>query len=969
MMSRFRTARSLAAAVSLLPALLASTAMAATDVGVATAVNPQAQGTAPGAGVRTIMLGNNIYHNERIRTGGTGLVQVLFVDGSTFTVGANSDLVIDEFVFDPEAGTGKLVASMGKGVARFVGGKLSKNKGGVNVRTPVGTIGIRGGIANLEVREDGGTFSLVFGKELTFTGPSGTGQRIYEPGYTMVVGGRGSGLPEIRPTTQADLGSLQQSLTSRPGQNGGAPRPPTNEIVARSGIPSVNSNLSTVNTLPSPKPQVVVATELGRVEDAIEKTPRPDVSEGNGGTAPAIPVPRLHALSGGSWLELPWPHYLSDPGRQGVLGKGGGAIDGELVLEGSLSGGTSGAYSSANGDSVLTGEIDGQIITVGVPSMPGISYFQSALTDKGYHIGQISQSGVPSWLSVDAGTDGNIETNGRGVFYRGSGDFIALLYQEAFFPGDMPYFGTDLSDAILAFGGTAGSFDVMDQGDLRTYTLTADLQQLLSAGMQNSDGSVTVADTGALFLNPLVAQDLGASFLSGVGNTGLLVLESDAGAESTPPPLALAASFSIQGSGSSQQSMVSLFLGSITENYFSGTMTLDGDRRGGYKSASHDATGNFSGGIGSLEGVDGAHAYGSNAQNFLLSGNASGNIYVDSYAVVPSTISASEQYSASTHIAELSSSADGSTLTRTTRNLSAFAAGMVQQGSGGTLVVTPYASQGTFDNTVRFDAASKSLSASFSLSDQSYTGAGYAPKMTVSFGNSASAPESERASVFIDNDRYAAIETSDSLGNGLRDDAGTNKDADAKSYFISNTLVEGADSAIFAGVTTKCSCAFLEWGYWGTSLVTDNPYPAADDVAQVHLGTWAAGRILGPNDLPSSGSASYQGHAVGSVVNGGSQYLAAGDFNMSVDFASRHGTATISNFDGRTFGANVSESNPFADQNLFSGAIFDSGTMGGTFNASLVQGPNSNFDGVIGNFSAIDGSWMATGVAVGERLP
>ena len=69
---------------------------------------------------------------------GEGLVQILLRDGSTFTVGANSDLVIDEFVYDPQAGSGKLVASFGKGVARFVGGKLSKKPGGVTVKTPVG---------------------------------------------------------------------------------------------------------------------------------------------------------------------------------------------------------------------------------------------------------------------------------------------------------------------------------------------------------------------------------------------------------------------------------------------------------------------------------------------------------------------------------------------------------------------------------------------------------------------------------------------------------------------------------------------------------------------------------------------------------------------------------------------------------------------------------------------------------------
>ncbi|WP_430513009.1 hypothetical protein [Pannonibacter phragmitetus] len=337
--------------------------------------------------------------------------------------------------------------------------------------------------------------------------------------------------------------------------------------------------------------------------------------------------------------------------------------------------------------------------------------------------------------------------------------------------------------------------------------------------------------------------------------------------------------------------------------------------------------------------------------------------------VQPPSSQLKDHYSATTHVADLSSTVAGSTLLGSTRNMSGFAAGMVQTSNAGTLVVTPYASTGSFGNSVKFDVDSRSVSASFVLKDENYTGGGSQPSMKVSFGNSASAPESERASVFIDNDRYAAIETNESLGNSLRDDGGVSKDADAKSYFIANTLVDGADSAIFAGVTTKCTCAFLEWGYWGTHFSIDNPSPAPDEQAQVHLGTWAAGRILGPNDLPSSGSASYVGHAVGSVVNGGGQYMAAGNFNMSVDFGTRTGTATISNFDGRTFGSNISQVSPFADQNLFSGTVSDGGTMSGNLNAALVQGPNSNFDGVVGSFSAVDGAWMATGVAVGERLP
>ena len=64
-----------------------------------------------------------MFYNQRINTTGEGLVQVLLVDGSTFTVGPGSDLVIDKFVYDPSKGKGEVVAAFSKGVMRFVGGK------------------------------------------------------------------------------------------------------------------------------------------------------------------------------------------------------------------------------------------------------------------------------------------------------------------------------------------------------------------------------------------------------------------------------------------------------------------------------------------------------------------------------------------------------------------------------------------------------------------------------------------------------------------------------------------------------------------------------------------------------------------------------------------------------------------------------------------------------------------------------
>ena len=128
--------------VSLL-ALVALDANAAPSVGIAAAVNQSAEATPPGQSVRTMTLGDNVIHNERITTGEAGLVQILLVDGTTFTVGANSDLTIDKFVYDPDAGTAEVAATLIKGALRFIGGRASKTNG-ATIITPIGTIGVRG---------------------------------------------------------------------------------------------------------------------------------------------------------------------------------------------------------------------------------------------------------------------------------------------------------------------------------------------------------------------------------------------------------------------------------------------------------------------------------------------------------------------------------------------------------------------------------------------------------------------------------------------------------------------------------------------------------------------------------------------------------------------------------------------------------------------------------------------------------
>ena len=212
-------------------------------VGVNSAVNQEATGISPGAAPRRLVLGQEVVFNERITTGPEGQTQILFVDQSAMTVGPRSDMVIDEFVYDPNAGTGKLAASLTRGVFRFVGGKLSKQDNAVTMQTPSATIGIRGGLILVDLAPDG-QLQVIFGygAGVTVTGLNGLAQTITRPGFQVTVAGRGAAPSAPSPTPPGAAAALLAQLDGRPGGNGGARTIPTDATVANSGIAAAVSS-------------------------------------------------------------------------------------------------------------------------------------------------------------------------------------------------------------------------------------------------------------------------------------------------------------------------------------------------------------------------------------------------------------------------------------------------------------------------------------------------------------------------------------------------------------------------------------------------------------------------------------------------------------------------------------------------------------------------------------------------------
>ena len=92
-----------------------------------------------------ISSGQPIYLQDRITSGRNSGMQIMLLDQTTFTIGPDSFVKIDEFVYDPNTNVGKVTASLGKGVFRFVTGKIAQqNPSNMTVKLPVATIGIRG---------------------------------------------------------------------------------------------------------------------------------------------------------------------------------------------------------------------------------------------------------------------------------------------------------------------------------------------------------------------------------------------------------------------------------------------------------------------------------------------------------------------------------------------------------------------------------------------------------------------------------------------------------------------------------------------------------------------------------------------------------------------------------------------------------------------------------------------------------
>jgi hypothetical protein len=149
-------------------------------IGVASAVKNKVEGSA--GGTRALSTGSSVFAREVVRTGDQSTAQLLFLDETSLSIGPQSEVTLDRFVFDPNRGAGSVVLNATKGALRFVSG--SQQPSSYQIRTPVATIGVRGTIFDcyVGVGKDG-PFAIIILVEGALTA---NGQTLSKAGQALI---------------------------------------------------------------------------------------------------------------------------------------------------------------------------------------------------------------------------------------------------------------------------------------------------------------------------------------------------------------------------------------------------------------------------------------------------------------------------------------------------------------------------------------------------------------------------------------------------------------------------------------------------------------------------------------------------------------------------------------------------------------------------------------------------------------
>lgn len=184
-----------------------------------------------------------VHQGDQIETGTGAKLGLVFIDKTTFAIGENARMVLNEVVFDPQGGNLSSVVTLLHGAFLFVTGEIGKLlPEAVVVNTPVATIGVRGTETSVLVNQILETLQVASER-----GPSEGIVTVTINNITHLLN-PGTIAPNITPlTTQID--SVAGSLLNNPAFTG--PNLPSTIDNIKSAIPPRSDRTDNSNQTPT----------------------------------------------------------------------------------------------------------------------------------------------------------------------------------------------------------------------------------------------------------------------------------------------------------------------------------------------------------------------------------------------------------------------------------------------------------------------------------------------------------------------------------------------------------------------------------------------------------------------------------------------------------------------------------------------------------------------------------------------
>jgi hypothetical protein len=95
--------------------------------------------------VIAVQPGQLVYEADQLKTSADGFIGLTLKDDTLLSVGPNSDIHLDRFVFSPAEGRLGFALRIARGLVAYVSGRIAKlSPDSVRLETPSGIVGVRG---------------------------------------------------------------------------------------------------------------------------------------------------------------------------------------------------------------------------------------------------------------------------------------------------------------------------------------------------------------------------------------------------------------------------------------------------------------------------------------------------------------------------------------------------------------------------------------------------------------------------------------------------------------------------------------------------------------------------------------------------------------------------------------------------------------------------------------------------------